>query len=91
MSCWHGWHGCGPWHAGPYGEPYGPGWYPPEEWYEGPEWPVRRRARSGRTAARERSGEALEARLDELRREIQELELELASTRGEAEPDAERP
>jgi hypothetical protein len=89
MSCWHGWHGCGPWYAGSYGEPYGPGWSEPADWSE-PDWPVRRRHRSDRRDARERSTEALEATLDELRREIRDLEREVGAVRAAEEAERER-
>ena len=81
MGCWHGNHGCGPWHAPVYGR----GWYDPVDWFE-EDWPVRRSSRSRRRADREAAGGALEARIDELREEVRRLEVELADLREAGEP-----
>lgn len=81
MSCGHGWHGCGPWHGGP----YGPGWYDPVDVYEEADWPIRRRSRRYRRLERETAPAELEARLDELRDEIHRVEAELVSLRGSDE------
>lgn len=81
MSCWHGWHGCGPW----YGPPYGRGWYGPEDWFAEPDWPMRRRSRRYRRIDRETAADELEARLEELRDEVGRLEAELADLRGQKE------
>ncbi len=83
MSCGHGWHGghgCGPWHGwgyenGPY-DRGGP--YARADWYEDVEPPRRRRQGRGRDAA----GEDLEARLSELRDQVQRLEEELSNLRA---------
>jgi len=78
MGCWHGWHGCGP----AYGPPYGGGWYGPPDWYEEPEWPMRRRYRGSARIDREQATEELEARLEELRTEMRRMEAELIELRG---------
>jgi len=87
MSCWHGYHGCGP----SYGGPYGRGWYDPVEWYGAEEWPIRRRSRRYRRMDRETASEDLEERLAELRDEVRRIEADLASLRGSDEEAAERP
>lgn len=87
MSCWHGWHGCGPW----YGPPPDRGWYEPAEWYEDADWPIHRRPRRYRRVDRAAGAEDLEARLAELRDEVSRVEAELLSLRGSDEAAAERP
>ena len=84
MGCWHGGHGCGPWHGGP----YSPGWYEPAEWYEEADRPIRRRSRGYRRPERETVPEDLEMRLDELRDEIRRVENELVSLRRSDEAAA---
>jgi uncharacterized small protein (DUF1192 family) len=86
MSCGHGWHGCGPWHGGPYGG----GWYEPADWYGEADWPVRRRAPRYRRMESETATDELEARLAELRDEIRRVEADLGSLRGSGAA-AERP
>lgn len=78
MGCWHGYHGCGPWHRGPYGR----GWDEPVDWFEEPDWPVRRSYRRYRRREREVNAEELEARLEDLHAELRRVEAELASLRG---------
>jgi hypothetical protein len=78
MSCWHGGHGCGPWH----GVPYGPGWYDPADWYEGANWPIRRRYRRPSRLDQETAADDLEAKLDALRDEVRRVEAELVNLRG---------
>lgn len=87
MGCWHGWHGCGPWH----GPPYGGGWYGPADWDEEPDRPFRRRYRRYRRPDRETAAEELEARLGDLRDEMQRVEAELTGLRGGEEAAAEGP
>lgn len=87
MSCWHGWHGCGPWHAGP----YWPGWREPPEWYADPGWTAGPRYRRGRVPDRGSDVADLEARLAELREEMRRIEAELLGLRGaDEEAEAER-
>lgn len=80
MGCWHG---CGPWHGGPY-------W---SRWYAGPEWepyddedelPVvrRRRRRVGRVD-RAMAAEDLEARLEVLKTELERVQQALADLGAE--------
>jgi hypothetical protein len=83
MSCWHGWHGCGPW----YGPPNA-GWYEPTDWYE--EVPLRRGRRS-RRFERETSTDELEARLVDLRDEMRRLESTLSELHSQEEAAAEGP
>ena len=87
MSCGHGWHVCGPWYGGPYGE----GLREPAEWYEEADWPIRRHSRRYRRPERGAGTEDLEARLAELRNEVRRVEAELMSLRGSDETAAERP
>jgi hypothetical protein len=87
MSCWHGWHGCGPWH----GLPYGGGWYGPADWVEEPERPFRRRYRGFRRPDRGTAAEELEARLADLRDEMRRVEAELSGLRGGEEAMTEGP
>lgn len=87
MSCWHSWHGCGPWPVWP-----GPrvGYGPPDveaDWYEDVSWPVRRRRRWERAADRDMATASLEATLEELRAELRRVETALDDLRrpgGEA-------
>jgi len=77
MSCWHGWHGCGP----AYGWPgswrgYGPPDVEPD-WCEDVSWPMPRRRRRERPADRETAVSSLEARLEELRAELRRVEAAL--------------
>jgi hypothetical protein len=82
MGCWHG---CGPWH----------GWPPPRGWYGPPtdesEWleeeRLLRRPRPRRGVS-EPSAASLEARLDELRDELERVEAALA---GLGRPTGETP
>lgn len=81
MSCWHGWHGCGPWPAwaGPR-VAYGP----PDleaEWWEDVDWPMRRRRRWERGPDRESATVSLEARLEELHAELRRVETALEELR----------
>ena len=85
MSCWHGGHGCGPWHGGP----SSPGWYDPGDWYEGADWPVRRRYRGPARLDPETAADDLSERLDALRDEVRRVEAELINLRG-AGPAAPR-
>lgn len=86
MSCWHGWHGCGPW----YGPPYAPGWYEPADWYEEAAPVFRRRGRY-RRFEREAPADELEARLAELRDEVRRVESELSELRRREEAAPEGP
>ena len=87
MSCWHGWHGCGPWPAPPgpwvgYGSPdY------EDDWYEDVAWPARHRRRRDRAADPGLATASLEERLEELQSELRRMETALAELRrpgGEA-------
>jgi len=81
MGCGHGWHHCGPWYAPP--EPTG--WCGPADWYnEGPA-PVRRRIRRRARLEPEEAVQGLEARLVDLRDEIDRAEARLAELRREAQ------
>jgi hypothetical protein len=77
MGCWHGYHGCGPWHGGP----YSPGWYDADTWDEADVRPVRR-GRPGRPVDRGPGTEELAARLEELLGEVRRVESELADLRA---------
>ncbi len=81
MGCWHG-HG--PWCDGPSPR----GWYGPHqgasEWFAEPDWPVRRPERRGRPLDRQSMGRSLEARLAELREEVERIEADLAELRQSA-------
>ena len=77
MSCWHGWHGCGPC----YGPPHGRGWYGPADWLEEADRPIRRRYRRYPRLDREAAAEELAERLEELREEVHRVEAELADLR----------
>jgi uncharacterized small protein (DUF1192 family) len=85
MSCWHGWHGCGPWCGSPPPSEY---WYGPADWYDEGDRPVRRRYRRGRApelasaASAASAADALEERLAELQDEIRRAQAELAALRG---------
>jgi hypothetical protein len=78
MSCWHGPHGCGPWHGYGYGYGYGPG-----DWYGEPDWPV---GRPVRRSSRAIAAEDLEARLEALHDEIRNVERVLAGLRETETP-----
>jgi uncharacterized small protein (DUF1192 family) len=81
MGCWHG---CAPWH----GSPYRHGWYVDPRWdpyaYEDELPMVRRGRRGGRDADRAITAETLEARVDDLRDEIERLQATLAKLRADA-------
>ena len=83
MSCRHGWHGCGPW----YGPDYGPDWYGPADWVEGPSR-APRRPRYRRLEDAE-AGEDLEARIAELRDEVRRVEAKLADLRDQEDATLE--
>lgn len=86
MGCWHGWHGCGPRYAGPYA-PSGhecADWYGPAEWEGEFDRPVRRRMRRRRPADMDAS-EDLQARLDELKVEIERVQAALAGLQDSEE------
>jgi hypothetical protein len=78
MGCWHDRHGCGSWYPGPYGR----AWYGPPDWYEGYARPMPRRYRGQARIDRAQATEELEARLEELRTEMQRMEAELMELRG---------
>jgi hypothetical protein len=84
MSCWHGWHGCGPW----YGPPDGPDWYGPGGWAPGPV-PARWRGRRPGRFEEEDTAEDLEARLADLRAKVRRMEAELAELSGQEHTAAE--
>ena len=78
MGCWHG---CGSWHGWPsprdwYGPPVGdPDWYAEEP------WPVRPRLRRRVRSADRGSAAELEARLDALQDELEQVHAALADLR----------
>lgn len=86
MSCWHGGHGCGPWHGGP----CSPGSYEPADWYEGADWPVRRRSRRPERLDPDAAANDLQTRLDALRDEVRRVEADLMDLRGGASAARER-
>jgi hypothetical protein len=83
MGCWHG---CGPWHVayrhGRWAEPY---WDPYDDEDELPVLPRRRRWGAGRD--RERLAQSLEARLEDVRVELERVQAALAELKAEA-PDS---
>ncbi len=78
MSCWHGGHGCGPWHGGP----YSPGCYDPADWYGEADWPAPRRYRRPARPDPEAAADDLQARLEALRDEVRRVEADLMDLRG---------
>jgi hypothetical protein len=87
MSCWHGWHGCGPL----YGPPYGRSWYGPAEWEDELEQPIRRRGRRYGLLDRPVASDELEARLADLRDAVRRVESELSDLRRHEDAAAEGP
>jgi hypothetical protein len=80
MGCWHG---CGPYHVvyrhGRWAEPY---WDAFDDEDELPVIPRRRRRRGGRD--REAIAQSLEARLEDLREELERVQAALAELKTEA-------
>jgi len=81
MSCWHGWHGCGPY----FGTPRDLDWWGPRDWDEEVDRPVGRRYRRPRRLDSEMAAGDLEARLEDLRETIRRIEAELDGLRGSPE------
>lgn len=87
MSRWHAAQGCcshpcGPCDRGPYNHA---GWYEPGDWLADAEWPMARRHRRPRRPDPETAALDLEARLEELRRMVAQVEADLGELRGTAE------
>jgi len=78
MGCWYGCGHCRAW-------PSPHGWYGPPmaepDWPEETAWPVRPRYRRRQPIDPERAAAALEARLEELRDELRQVEAALAEMR----------
>jgi hypothetical protein len=78
MCCGHGWHGCGPYYRGPCDR----GSWEPVDWFDDADGPMRRRYRRPRQPDPEMAAEDLEARLEQLRRMVRQVETELMELRS---------
>ncbi len=71
-------HGCGPY---PY-RPHDRGWCGPGDWYDDADFPVPRRDRRAGRPGPGVAPDDLEARLEELRLMVRQIETELGALRG---------